>query len=125
MRLPFVSNDVRRHRVISIVDDDLEVVIQFLTDVPPQLGGHNPVGIGVETSDAEGDLVFVVNNTDLGSFSRGLPFIGLTLQEVGNWIGLLPKRIIERAIQLRSPVDTAGLRSSQRCLRPHLPLGHL
>jgi hypothetical protein len=42
--------------------------------------------------------VLVVENTDFGLFSGGLPFIGLALQEVGDSSALLPEWIIERAV---------------------------
>src|ERR1700675_1678050 len=104
------------------VDDDLKVVIQFLTDVPAQLCGHDPFGIGVEASDAEVDFVLVVENTDFGSFSWSLSFVRLALQEVRNGGGLQSQRIIEGAGQPRSAINPACLRSSERFLGPHLPL---
>src|SRR5260370_21551891 len=65
---------VRVPPVVSRVDDDFKVVIQFLTDVPAQLGRNDPTWIGVETGDTEVDLVLVVENADFGVFSRRLSF---------------------------------------------------
>src|ERR1700675_654331 len=107
------------------VDDDLKVVIQFLTDVPAQLCGHDPFGIGVEASDAEVDFVFVVENADFGSFSWSLSFVRLALQEVRNRSGLHPEGIIERAVQLGNSINSACPRSSEQFLGSHLPLGRL
>ena len=107
------------------VDDDLKVVIQFLTDVPAQLRGDDPFGIGVEASDAEVDVVLVVENTDFGSFSWSPSFVRLALQEVRNRRGLHPEWIIERTIQPWSSINMACLRSSERFLRSHLPLTRL
>src|SRR5258708_20871898 len=119
---------LKRVRIVAIVggvDDDLKVVIQFLTDIPAQLCGHDPFGIGVEASDAEVDFVLVIENADFGPFSWSLSFVRLALQEVRNRSGLRPDWIIERAIQPWSSINAACLRSSKRFLGPYLPPGRL
>jgi hypothetical protein len=43
--------------IVSRVDDDFKVVVQFLTDVPAQLGRNDSTWVGVETGDTEIDLM--------------------------------------------------------------------
>ena len=91
------------------IDDDLEVVVEFLADVPAQFGGNNSIGIGVEATDAEIDFMFAVKNPDLGFLGRRLAFKGFSLEKVVDGWGHLPERIIERAVQARCMVDTSRL----------------
>jgi hypothetical protein len=76
--------------------------------------------MGIEAGDPEVYFVLVVENTDLGLFSRGLSFKGFSLQKVGNWSGLQPEWIIDRAIQPRRSINTACLSTSKWFLRPSL-----
>src|ERR1700693_1208035 len=69
--------------------------------------------------------MLVVENTNFGAFSRRLSFVRLALQEVRNRSGLQPEWVIERAVQPRSSINSASLRSSERFLRPSLPLRRL
>lgn len=99
------------------VDDDLEVVVQLLTDVPAQLRRHDSLGIGVEAGDAEIDFVLGVKNTDFRHFRRGLPLITLALDEVVNRNGLEPEWIIQYAVQLRGTINASCLCDSERLLK--------
>ena len=83
------------------VDDDLEVVVQFLTDVPTQLGRHNVAWIGVEAMNAEVHIVFVIENTDFGLLRGCLSFERLPLQKIGNRASHLPLGIVDCAIKFR------------------------
>src|SRR5216683_6838038 len=112
---------VRIAPVVSRVDDDLEVVIQFLADIPSQFGCNNPFRIRVKARNAEIDFMLAVEDADFGFLGRCLPLKWLALQKVGNRAGLLPCGIIERAIQFRRTVNPACMSGPQRFLTPKLP----
>jgi hypothetical protein len=93
--------------IMSRVNDDLKVIVQFLADIPAQLGGDDAFGIGIEAGDAEIDVMLAVENANLRFFSRSLSLKGLSLAKVGNRRGLLPDGIIQCA------VNAACLRGSE------------
>src|SRR5437667_3721705 len=84
--------------VMRRVNDDLEVIVQFLTDIAPQFGRDDPFRIRVEARNAEIDFMLAVENADFGFFSRGLPLKGFPLQKVVNRTGLLPDGIVECSV---------------------------
>src|SRR4029077_8016744 len=57
--------DERVAAIVGRIDDDLEIVVEFLTDVAPELAGNDSRRIGVEALDAEIDFMLTVENTDL------------------------------------------------------------
>ena len=77
------------------VNDDFEIVIQLLTDIPPQFGCDDSSRIRVEACYAEVDFVLVVKDADFGFLSRRLSFKGLPLKELGDRRGLPPFGIIK------------------------------
>ena len=80
------------------VNDDLEVIVQFLTDIAPQFGCDNPFRIRVKTRNAEIDFMLAIENADFTFFSGALPLERFPLQKVVNRSGMLPDGIIERSI---------------------------
>ena len=113
---------VRITPVVRGVDDDFEIVVQFLGHITPQLGRDDPFWVRVEARDTEIDLVPVVQGADLGFFSGCLSFKWLPLQKLGNRRGLLPCGIVKRSVQFRSSLNSACARGSERLLGSQLPL---
>src|SRR5438128_3917476 len=52
-----LTEDVSVTPIVSRVDDDLEVVIQLLAHIPPQLSGDNSALMGIKAGDTERDLM--------------------------------------------------------------------
>src|SRR6516164_8252806 len=116
--------DLKNVRVTSIVrgiDDDLEVVIQMLCGVAPQLGGHDFPRLRVEARYTEVHCMFCIKDANLGALGRGLSFVWLSLQEVGYRSCLLPQGIVQGAVQLWSTIHAGGTNRSQFVL-PQRPL---
>src|SRR6266568_247559 len=103
---------VRIPPIMSRVDDDLEVVVQLLTDVPTQFGGNNPCGIGVNAGYSEIHFMLCVEDADFCSFSRSMSLVRLSLQKVCRRMSLTPPRIIESPIQFGSAINWARLSDS-------------
>lgn len=82
---------------MSQVDEDFKIVVQFLTDVPPQFGGGNRVGIRVIAGDPEIHLMFGKEAADFCFVDWGLPLIGFPLEKARKPDGLVPQRIVSWA----------------------------
>src|SRR5258708_11296497 len=104
------------------VDHDFKIVIQFLSYIPAQLRGDGTAYDGIVTRDYKIDFMLGIEDTDFRPLGRSPPLVGLSLQKVGNRCGLLPERIVKRAIHLRSPVNPACLRIAERPLNSWLRL---
>src|SRR5712691_9945805 len=117
--------DVSIAPITPRVDHDLKIVIQFLSHISSELGSDGTACEGIVTRDSEIDFMLGVEDTEFRLFSRGLPLVGFPLQKVCDRSGPLPERIVKRAIQLRRPVNWAGLRASKWFLNPKLPLVRL
>jgi hypothetical protein len=59
--------------------------------------------------DSKVDFIPRVQHPDFGSLGRRLPFVGLSLPEIGNCGGLLPRRIVERSVHAWRMIDADGL----------------
>src|SRR5207245_10846429 len=86
--------------VVSRVDDDFEVVVQFLTDVPPQFSGDNPLGMGIEAGNAEIEFMLGVENADFGFVCGRLPLKRLSLPKCGDGGGLLLQEAVKFAVEM-------------------------
>ena len=64
------------------VDDDFEVVVQLLSDVPPQFGGNDSFRIRVRAKYAEVNIMFVVENADFSLLRWNLSFERFALQKI-------------------------------------------
>lgn len=102
------------------VDYDLKVVVQFLSYIPAELGRDGTVYEGIVTHHSKVDFMLGVEDTDFRLFGRGLTLVGFSLQKVCNRCGLLPERIVQRAIHLRISVKPACLCGSKRLLNSNL-----
>src|SRR5437764_10195336 len=87
------------------VYDDFKVIIHVLRDIAPQFCSNGLLGFAVKAGDAEIDLMLGVNDPNFGLFCWWLPLKRFPLQKVCNWRGLFPERIVECAVQLRSPIN--------------------
>src|SRR5215831_18785061 len=85
----------------------------MLGGVAPQLGGHDFPRIRIEARYAEVHCIPCVKDANLGALSRRLSFVWLSLQEVCYGSCLLPQGIVQRAVQLWSPIHAAGMNRSQ------------
>ena len=76
------------------IDNDLEIVIQFLADVAAEFSGEDALRMGVEAGNAEVDFALAVEDANFRLLRRRAPFKGLALPKVGNWSCLEPEWII-------------------------------
>src|SRR5215469_15722566 len=98
------------------VDDDLEVVVQFLGDIPAQLPGDNLAWIRIKAKNSEINIMLVIENANFGLFRWRLPFEWLPLQEICDWTCHLPCGIVECAIKFRRMLNANRLGHSSRLL---------
>src|SRR5215469_15006020 len=109
--------------VVTGVDDYLEVVIQFLADIPPKFSRYDSCRVGIGTSYTKVNVVPAIEYPYFGPLGRWLAFEGLPLQEVVDGSRLLPKGIVKCAVQSRGAIDPACLSYAKLFLAPSLPLG--
>src|SRR5262249_32337056 len=95
--------------VVSGVNDDFKIVIQLLSDVAAQLRGSDAARIRRGASDCKIDFAARVENADFCELRGGPAFERFALSEIGDCLGLLPKRIIQGPIHLGWAVHTNRL----------------
>jgi hypothetical protein len=83
---------------VSRINDDFEIVVQFLAHIAAKFGRDDPLRIGIEARDAKVDRVLGVNDPNFGLFRRWLPLKGLALRKVVDWNRLLPKGIVKGSV---------------------------
>src|ERR1700758_8700 len=98
------------------VDDDFEIVVQLLRDIPSQLPRHNFAWIGVEANNTKVHVVLVVQDTDFGFLRWRLSFEWLSLQKIGYGSGRLPFGVVECPIEFWSPFNASCFGRSTRLL---------
>jgi hypothetical protein len=91
--------DIGVAAVVSGVDHNLKIVIEFLAYIAAELGGHRSFHDRIVTRYAKVNLIPRVQHSYFRSLGRGLAFVGLSLFETRNRGSLLPERVVERAIQ--------------------------
>ena len=64
------------------------------------LGDDDIFGLGIETDDAEVEVVVVVPDADLGFFRRGPSLVGVLLGETGRGLNELPQRLVDQSVEL-------------------------
>src|SRR5215471_11017247 len=69
--------------VVCRIDDDLEVIVQFLADVSSQLRGHDTGGVRIEAGDSKENCGSGVKGSNLRLFGRFLSLKWLSLRERG------------------------------------------
>src|SRR5690349_3889595 len=92
------------------IDQDLEVVVQVLAHIAPQLGCHNFSRLGIVAMNPKIDGVPRVDNSNFGLLSRSLTLIWLLLAKFHHRLGGLPHRIVQSAVKPWRMLDTDGLR---------------
>src|SRR5437667_10162933 len=100
--------------IVRGVDQNLEIVIQVLRQVAPQLGSDDGLRGGIATEDSEIHFVPRVKNPYLSGLSWRLALMRLTLEEIPYRFGGLPQWVVERSIQAGGALDSGCLSS----LRP-------
>ena len=63
------------------INQDLEVIIQVLADIAPQLGGHDFARVGIVAMNSKVDGVPRVENSHFRPLRGGLAFVRLLLTE--------------------------------------------
>jgi hypothetical protein len=94
------------------VDDDFEIVVQFLADVASQFRRDDPFWIGVEANHAKVDIVLIIENTNYGFLGRRLPFKRLSLQKIGYGAGRLPLAVVQCSVKSWPPFNASCFRAS-------------
>src|SRR5205807_3246307 len=92
-RIPLCSEgidleDIRIASVMAGIDDDLEIIIQFLGKVAAELSGDRAACSRIMTRDADIDFIPRIQQPHFGSLGRWLAFVGLSLLEICNRKGL-------------------------------------
>ena len=80
------------------IDNDFEIVIEFLADIPAEFGRYDSFWLGVQAGDAKVNLVLGIQDADFSLLGRSLSLEWFTLQEVLDGSGLLPEGIIKRTV---------------------------
>ena len=93
--------DIRIAAVMPGIDDDFEIVVEFLAHIAAELRGDRSRRYRIMTDDAEVNLGPRIEHSYFRSLCRGLAFVGLSLLEIRNRASLLPERIVQRAVQSR------------------------
>ena len=86
--------------VVRRIDQDLKVVVEFLTDIAVELRGGNFPRLRIKTRDSEVDFAFRIEDAHLGALRGRLSFVRLSLAKVSNRNGGLPQWVIKSAIEL-------------------------
>ena len=98
--------DVSIAPVTPGVDHDLEIVIQFLTNIPAQLRGYGTVNSRIVARDSKVNFTPRIEHSYFRSLRSGAAFVRFSLPKIGDRGGLLPNRIIERTVQAWCTVDS-------------------
>src|ERR1700688_4740469 len=86
--------------IVVRIDQDFEVVIQFLADIPAQFRRDDPGCLRVIATNPEIHCVARIEYSDLGLLRSGLTFIRLSLPKVSYWGSQLPEWVVQSSIEL-------------------------